>query len=87
MVDVDHRTPDVGDELGREDLHVTRQHHQIDVSTQQLENTFLRFCANVLGGGDVQERHAEWANLIGQVRMVRDHHHDRHVEFTAAVTP
>ena len=33
------------------------------------------------------KRHPERAHLIGQVGVIGDHHHHRHVQLTAAVAP
>ena len=87
VVDVDHRTTHLGEELRREDLHVPGQHHQIDVAAQQLELALLGLDPNILGRRHVKERHRERADLIGEIGMVGDHHHDRHVELTATIAP
>ena len=79
--------PTSGEELRRQDLHVPGQHHEIDVAAQQVELTTLRLVADLLGRRDVHERHAERPDLVGEIGMVRDHHHHRHVQLTAAVAP
>jgi hypothetical protein len=35
----------------------------------------------------VDERHTEGAHVVGQVRVVGDHHGDRHLKFAATVAP
>ncbi len=86
-MDVDQRAADFGEELRGEDLHVPGQHHQIDVAAQQVELAPLGFGADVLGRRHMQERHRERAHLVGEVGMVGDHHHHRHVELAATVAP
>ena len=79
--------PTFGEELLGEDLHVARQHHQIDVAAQQIEQALFGFCPNVLRRGDMKEWHPERPHLIGEVGMVGDHHRHRHVQLTATVAP
>jgi hypothetical protein len=68
-------------------LHVARQHHQIHVAAEQLKLTLFGFGAGVAGGGDVDERHAEGPNPLGQIGVVADHHGNRHLQFAATVAP
>ena len=87
MVNVDQWTAHFGEELRGEDLHVAGQHHQIDVSAQQVELATLCFHPNILGRRHMQEWHRKRAHLIGEIGMVGDHHHDRHVELAATIAP
>ena len=87
VVDVDQRAADVRQEVVREDLHVARQHDQIGVAAQQIEQALFGIRAIVFRRGDMNERHAERPDLFGELRMVRDHHRHRHVQLTAAVAP
>ena len=59
----------------------------IHVSAQHLELPSLRVGTNVAVGGHVEEWHAERANLIGQLGVIRDHHDHRHIQLAAPVPP
>ncbi len=87
MMNVDQRTVHFGEKLRREDLHVPGQHHQIHVSVQQVELAPLCVHANILGRRHIQEWHGKRAHLIGEIGMVGNHHHDRHVEIAATIAP
>ena len=87
VMDVHHRAADLSQKIGGEDLHVSGQHHQIDIAAQQLELALLGLCADVLGGRNVDEGHPERPDLVSQVRVIGDHHRDRHLELAAAVSP
>jgi hypothetical protein len=87
VVDVDHRATHVGEETRGENLHVAREHHQIDIAPQHVEHPRFRLGADVPVRGDVDEGDTERPDLVGEVSVIGDHHHHRHVELTPAVTP
>src|ERR1700742_4464846 len=70
VADVDHRAAEFSEEILRENLHVACKHHQIDVAAQQVKLASFCLIAELLGGGDIDERRAELAFLVGQVGMV-----------------
>ena len=73
MVDINQPPGIPRYELGREDLHVARQHHQIDpVLREQFQLTPLRFRLPVFRNRDVMERNAEEPGQRRGVLMVAD---------------
>ena len=60
---------------------------QISVSAQQVELALLRVDPIILGRRYMQEWHGKCPYLIREIGMVGNHHHDRHVELTATITP
>lgn len=88
VVDVDHRHPELLEELRREDLHVTREHHEVDVADEELQDLLLR--RRLVGSRDrrhVEERHAEAPHVLGGRRVIGDHHRDADGQVAAAVPP
>jgi len=59
MVDVDGPAFQLAAQVIREDLHVAREHHELDAPGEQLEHPF--FCLSLPAGlhGDVLERQTE----------------------------
>jgi hypothetical protein len=87
VVDVDQRAPGLAEEGRADDLHVAGEHDEVDVAAQQLELPPLGLVPVVPGRGNVEVRHPEGADRVGQVGVVGEHHHHRHVELAPAAAP
>ena len=87
VMDVDQWATHLGQETGRQNLHIARQHYQVDVAAQQFELAALGLLADVLRLRYVNERHPEGPHLFCQFGMVADHHGDLHLQLSAAISP
>ena len=87
MVDVDHRGADPSQELAGENLHVTREDHEVDLAGEEIELTLLGLGLRVAGHRDVVIRHAEGSHFFFEVRMVGHHGGDVHVKLIPPPAP
>ncbi len=74
-MNVDQRATNRIQERRGQYLHAARQNPQIHVAAKQQKLTLFGLGADVAGGRDVDERHSEWTDVLGQLGMVGDHHH------------
>lgn len=70
-----------------QDLHVAGQDHQVDVAAQQVQLSLLGLFPDSSRVAGMWMKGVPRPDLIGQIRMVGDHHRHRHVQFTALVAP
>ena len=87
MVDVDHRHAQPLQEAAREDLHVAREHDEIDPSREQLEQLRLRLGLAAGGNLHVVVGHVEAGDVASMVGMVRDDGDDIGLELAATPAP
>ena len=84
VVDVDRASSQGLAQPRRKDLHVTRQHHQVDaLALDQVDNRLLLAVAVGRVHRQVLERHAVGPGQRGEVGMVGDHRGDVHRQLAA----
>src|SRR5215471_13661810 len=73
MVDIDDRARKPLNELVRKNLHVARQHHQVDLPFhEQLQLCFFGFSFSLFVHGNHLERYAVELRMMPGVRMIAD---------------
>ncbi len=84
-MDVDDRRADAIEEAARQDLHVAREHDQVEAPGEQLELALLGRGALAAVHGDVLEARAQPAHVVAEVGVVGDH--EAHLDRQLAAPP
>ncbi len=73
--------------VGRQDLHVAREHHEIHLASKQAEERPLLLILRAGRYGEMVIRDAKRLHLASKVVMVRDHHRDLGLDLAAPPAP
>ena len=86
-MDVDHRHVHRVEKITGEDLHVASEHHEVALSSDELEQ--LPLGVGLVPGLDrhVVVGDAEQLHVVAQVRVVRRHQHDLALQLAALPAP
>ncbi len=87
IMDVDRRHPHPLQEVAAEDLHIARQHQQLGIAAQELEQSHLGLLLAALRHRHVVEGDSRGERLGLDVGVVGDHRHDLRVQLTTTPTP
>ena len=87
VVDVDHRDGQALEELAGQDLHVARQHDEVALAVEQLEQLRLGLGLALGVDGDVVVGHVEQLDVLAQVGVVGGDEDDAALELAAAPAP
>src|SRR5690606_40352994 len=87
VMDVDDPVGEVGEEAGRQDLHVAGEDDQVDLADHEVELCGLGPVARLRGDRDVVVGNAPDGGGLPQVGVVGDHYADVRVQVAGAVAP
>ena len=87
IMDVDRLHTHPLQEVAAEDLHIARQHQQLGIAAQELEQSHLGLLLAALRHRHVVEGDSRGERLGLDVGVVGDHRHDLRVQLTTTPTP